>query len=343
MLGASSGLWRFENDRTFPPVFLVLSSWPLEFLLHYSLSGMLSGESLIARRRVYHEPHQYEALVQHPMYVGDRTTTVAAIYAEDQFRALDRVLADTGFFDIVERRRAETGKNQAEFSIIIKPNFMFMYAKDDHTTYTDPQLVEHLIHQLSARGYSNLCIVEAQSAYSNFLYNRDVVTVAQHIGYSGRGYRIVDLTVEKVPYTYRGKLGQHWVGPTWRDADFRVSFAKNKTHTWAWYTLTIKNVYGALPLQDKLKEYHNRREIYDPTIDLLVEFPVHYGLIDAYWSADGPYGIFADKEPNMTQTIIGGENLLAVDWVGLRRWDWIRWSAATCNWRWKPSDGPRSG
>jgi hypothetical protein len=47
-----------------------------------------------------------------------------------------------------------------------------------------------------------------------------------------------------------------------------------------------------------------------------VEFPVHYGLIDAYWSADGPFGIFADKEPNLTQTIIGGENLLAVDWVG---------------------------
>jgi hypothetical protein len=75
-------------------------------------------------------------------------------------------------------------------------------------------------------------------------------------------------------------------------------------------------VYGALPLQDKLKEYHTEREIYYPTIDFLVEFPVHYGLIDAYWSADGPFGIFADREPNLTQTVIGGENLLAVDWVG---------------------------
>jgi uncharacterized protein (DUF362 family) len=143
-----------------------------------------------------------------------------------------------------------------------------------------------------------------------------VVTVARHIGYSGNGYRIIDLTLEMVPHTFHGKLGQHWVGRTWRDADFRISFAKNKTHTWAWYTLTIKNVYGALPLQDKLKEYHTRREIYYPTIDLLVDFPVHFGLIDAFWSADGPFGIFADKAPNLTQTIIGGENLLAVDWVG---------------------------
>jgi uncharacterized protein (DUF362 family) len=315
-LGAHSGLWLFEQDRRSPPAFLILGSWPLEFLLHYSLSGMLAGESLVARRWKYQEPRQYDLQVQHPMAVGGRALTVAAIRADDKINALDRVLSDTGFFEVVEKRRAETGKTLADFSIIIKPNFMFMYAKSDHTTYTDPQLVEHLIRQLQARGYTSICIAEAQSAYGNFLNHREVDTVARHIGYTGQGYRIVDLTLEMVPHTFPGKLGQHWVGRTWKEADFRISFAKNKTHTWAWYTLTMKNVYGALPLQDKLKEYHTEREIYYPTIDFLVEFPVHYGLIDAYWSADGPFGIFADKEPNLTQTVIGGENLLAVDWVG---------------------------
>ncbi len=33
-------------------------------------------------------------------------------------------------------------------------------------------------------------------------------------------------------------------------------------------------------------------------------------------SADGPFGIFADKNPNYTETIIGGDDLVAVDWVG---------------------------
>ena len=45
-------------------------------------------------------------------------------------------------------------------------------------------------------------------------------------------------------------------------------------------------------------------------------FPMHYGLIDAISSADGPFGIFADSEPNFTNTIIGGSDLVAVDWVG---------------------------
>jgi hypothetical protein len=51
-------------------------------------------------------------------------------------------------------------------------------------------------------------------------------------------------------------------------------------------------------------------------MEYLKAFPVDYGLIDAYLSADGPFGIFADPEPNPTHTIIGGENLVAVDWVG---------------------------
>ena len=119
-----------------------------------------------------------------------------------------------------------------------------------------------------------------------------------------------------VPHHFDGPVGDHFVGPTWRDADFRISFAKNKTHTWAWYTLCLKNIYGTLPLQNKIHEYHYKREIYYPTIDMLVAFPVHFGIVDAFIGADGPFGIFADKDPNPTRTVIAGENIVAVDWVG---------------------------
>ncbi len=37
--------------------------------------------------------------------------------------------------------------------------------------------------------------------------------------------------------------------------------------------------------------------------------------MDAYLSADGPFGIFADPAPNETNTIIGGTDLVAVDWI----------------------------
>ena len=144
--------------------------------------------------------------------------------------------------------------------------------------------------------------------------------MAEYIGYSTKkNYRIVDLTEEMAPYDYAGRLGKHFVGPTWRDADFRVSFAKNKTHVFCHYTLTLKNIYGTLPMQNKLKEYHTKREYDWPTIETLKHFPVHFGLIDGYYSADGHFGVIVDPKPNLTKTIIGGENLIAVDWVGAKK------------------------
>lgn len=73
--------------------------------------------------------------------------------------------------------------------------------------------------------------------------------------------------------------------------NFRISFAKNKTHCFCHYTRTLKNIYGTLPMQDKLKEYHSKREYDWSTIETLKHFPVHFGLIDAFTSAYSQFGV----------------------------------------------------
>jgi uncharacterized protein (DUF362 family) len=316
-LGARSGLWAYQRTGTVPPAYLVLASWPLESILHYGLSGILARESLVARPRFFKETRLFAEQREHPMWCGAGAHLVASVRDPDKLRALDQVIDATGFWEALERRRAAAGKPAAELLIAVKPNFMFMYSPEDRSTFTDPTLVEHLIDRMRERGYGNIALVEAQSAYGNFFHGREVPQVAAVVGYRPNGrYRIVDLTTEMVPHRFSGPLGDHVVGRTWRDADFRVSFAKNKTHTWAWYTLCLKNIYGALPMQNKIREYHYSREIYYPTIDLLVAFPVHFGFVDAHLSADGPFGIFADRNPNPTETVLGGANILAVDWAG---------------------------
>jgi len=246
--------------------------------------------------------------------------TVVALKGEDKFDVLGRALKESGFFEILDRRLRDTGKPKEDFSVVIKPNFMFMHSKKDISTYTDPELVEALVDTIAERGFSNISLVESQSTYGNYYNNREVIKVAEYIGYSTtKNYRIVDLTEEMVPFDYGGSLGRHFVGPTWRDADFRISFAKNKTHVFCHYTLTLKNIYGTLPMQNKLKEYHTKREYDWPTIETIKHFPVHFGLIDAIYSADGPLGVITDPKPNHTKTIIGGENLIAVDWVGAKK------------------------
>jgi uncharacterized protein (DUF362 family) len=215
--------------------------------------------------------------------------TVVALKGDDKMKLLDEVLEKTGFFGILEKHFDKSGKSREDFSVVIKPNFMYLHHKKDISTYTDPELVEALVNKIAGKGFPNITLVEAQSTLGNYYKNREVVKVAEYVGYSTKkNYRIVDLTEEMVPYDYGGKLGKHFVGPTWRDADFRFSFAKNKTHVFCHYTLTLKNIYGTLPMQNKLKEYHTKREYDWPTIESLKHFPVHFGLIDGIYSADGP-------------------------------------------------------
>jgi len=250
-----------------------------------------------------------------------KKVTVAAIKHPNKINALDSVLETTGFLELANAAWRASGKSKNEFAIVIKPNFMFAYNKSDHTTFTDPELVAHLVQRLrTSGGFDNLTVVEAQSTYGQYFNNRRVLEVAEYLGYGidgSAGYKLVDLTEDRFEEQNLGShLGRHPVPLTWKEADFRISFAKNKTHAYAYYSLNLKNIYGALPLGDKFSEYHTGRDIYHTTMEYLQAFPVHYGLIDAHLSADGPFGVFADPEPNVTETIIGGEDLVAVDWVG---------------------------
>jgi uncharacterized protein (DUF362 family) len=245
---------------------------------------------------------------------------VVVVKGEDKFALFDELIVKTEFIKTLEDHFAKSGKSRDEYRIIIKPNFMYLHHRKDISTYTDPELVEALVDKIVNLGFTNVTLVEAQSTLGNYYANRDVVTVAKYVGYStDKNYRIIDLTEEMVPYDYGGKLGKHFVGPTWRDADFRISFAKNKTHVFCHYTLTLKNIYGTLPMQNKLREYHTKREYDWPTIESLKHFPVHFGFIDAIYSADGAFGVIVDPTPVHTKTLIGGENLLAVDYVGAKK------------------------
>lgn len=248
----------------------------------------------------------------------EREVTVAAIRDADKYRALDRVLEETGFDALVETRRETRAKSRREMLIAIKPNFMFAYDKRDRSTYTDPDLVHHLVRRLRARGYESIRVVEAQCTYGEYFDKRSVAEMAAYLGYDGSaGYQVVDMTLDATRKKDFGPhLGLHPFSRIWADADFRISFAKNKTHAYSYYTLTLKNIYGTLLLANKFKEYHCNRDIYHTTIEYLAAFPVDYGLVDAHLSADGPFGIFADPAPNVTETVIGGPDLVAVDWVG---------------------------
>jgi uncharacterized protein (DUF362 family) len=257
-----------------------------------------------------------------------RSTVVAAVKGHpvpakeeqaEQIRALEEVLEVTRFFDVLERHWRESNKSKDDFLVAVKPNLMMLYSIHDNTSHTSPLLVEHLIDLIVDRGFSNVKLVESQNLYGNWFSNREVLTVAEYVGYKARNYEVVDLTETGVCHYYGSYLQEHLVGPAWRDADFRISFAKNKTHFLCYYTLNLKNIYGTAPEQNKLKEYHHDRDWKWVTIETLRAFPIHFGLVDAWLSADGFLGFKGQRNPCRTRTIFGGENIIAVDWVGAEK------------------------
>lgn len=237
----------------------------------------------------------------------------------DRFIVLEQVLEESGFWKKLEENLAGSGKTRKDFLIAVKPNLMMFYSRNDRSVFTDPALVEYLINRMAERGYSNIALVESQNVFGNWFNKREVDNVARIAGYNPSNYRITDLTLDAVSHTYSGSLGTNLVGKTWRDADFRISFAKNKTHFFCYYSLTVKNIYGTAPEQNKFLEYHKDREAASVTVEMLNEFPVQFGIVDAIWSADGLMGVKADLTPKHTKTIIAGSSLVAVDMVGAQK------------------------
>ena len=236
--------------------------------------------------------------------------------ATDKFAALDRALDEAGFEQVLGERLEATGKDPEDLVVVIKPNMMMFLNRKDPTTHVDPELVDHLARRLRAEGVRNIYVGETENILSKFFDGHDVFSVARLAGYTHDSYEIRDLSADAEPYEFGGCLGSHRVSRLWRDADFRISFAKNKTHVEALATLSLKNVYGVTPEQDKYWHYHKQREYDEVTIDMLAAFDVHFGIIDAWVSADGLFGFRGDPTPEHTHTILASRDLLALDWMG---------------------------
>ena len=246
---------------------------------------------------------------------------VAVGRMENKFQGLDFVLDQSGFDQAIEDCLVRSGKAKASFAIAIKPNMMVMTNLQEHLNVTtDPELVEHLIHRLHRLGFSDIQLVEAQNTASLYLKGHDVQRIAAMSGYSGEGYRVINLTEAPVshPYRWRATDGaeltwKHVVGPSWRDADFRISFAKCKTHNADYFTLTLKNVFGCFPLKNKLKHYHAYREVPDVTAASVWTFPIHFAVIDAFTASDGYQGYKTQAHPKPLHLMLAGPDAVCVD------------------------------
>lgn len=232
-----------------------------------------------------------------------RNVPVVVEPASKKLEALFGALERAGFAAELERH---AGRGAAA----IKVNAMGAVASGEaEASYTDPELVEALAGRLLERGFSRVSVVD-----SRLHGGESVAAVAARLGYVGGSYEIVDLSAETEPFDYGGVLGRHSVAPIWRDADLRISFAKNKTQRECFYSGAMANVLGCLPEPDKARWYRRRGQAAAECVRTALDaLPVHFGLLDAWTSRDGGGG--RRGEVRRTGTVMASANVVALDWV----------------------------
>lgn len=253
----------------------------------------------------------------HPHEIYSRDATVHLVTGESKLETFRRTVEQSGFVPHLLDQWQASGKAKEDFLVAIKPNIMTAAIhEEDSPVYTDPVLVKELIGIMRQEGFLRFVVVETQNVYNYSFSGRSVPKVAELCGYSGEGYEIVDLTEDNVEFDYGGVLGQHLAGRPWLEADYRISFAKNKSHWQCYYTACLKNVYGCLPEWDKMRHYHGRNiEFFQSTVLSADKIPVHFAFLDAWTSGDGLAGHVRDANPNQTRTFLASDNAFALDWV----------------------------
>ena len=229
---------------------------------------------------------------------------------------LRSALDQSGFWSSLQTRAHERGRLPAELRIAIKPDLDFFAPNEP--TGTDPRLVEALIGLLRSAGYGAVTVIDGRNQPDGWLHNRGALCVPDLVGYrfeaaDGVPYEIssAEDACECVPLNACDDGGSLLVASAWTDADFRISFAKNKTDEASAYALCVHNLLGLIPSSAAASRWTPAERC----VHLLRRAAPDFALLDAVVSAHGSCG---SRRPAAIQTdsLIASPSAVLVDWIG---------------------------
>ncbi len=257
--------------------------------------------------------------VDQPLGRGGDVVVVQGRTTEEKVPLFGRLLDDAGLADRLAERAAVLGKPVHDMRVAIKATFILGYHRKDRSPLTDPALVQALGRRLRELGCADVALVEERNIYDQFFQNRSVAAVAEYFGIASPYFRIVDATDEQVPYAYARGLGQDTVARTWKEADFRITFAKMRSHPIQLALLTVANVGGLGSRWDTMIFAERQAQLETGIMMLLDAFPPHFALLDAYECVpDGLMGMMGCASPRSPKRLYAGADALAVDTVAGR-------------------------
>ena len=259
------------------------------------------------------------SISRNPLGSGGSVWVAQGNSPAEKIAQLQQLLEQSGLATRLLERARELGKSVADLRVAIKPTFMLGYDCRDTSIITDPELLDPLAKFLHAAGCQDVSVIEARNIYDQFFQRRSVREVADYFGFRSAHYRLVDASEEQVPHAYFRGMAQYTVARTWRDADFRISFAKMRSHPVELAYLSVGNVEWMGGRCDEFIFAERQAQRETAIMMLLDEFPPHFALLDAYDSAaDGLIGVMGCHRPKRPLRLYAGVDALAVDVIAGR-------------------------
>jgi uncharacterized protein (DUF362 family) len=239
--------------------------------------------------------------------------------AADKKATFLRLLESCGLEEgLLQRARAQ-GKGVADLRVAVKATFMIGYHHKDRSPITDPELIAILAERLRELRVAFVSVIESPTIYDRFYRNRSVHEVARYFGIESPNFRVVDSSEDQVAHHYPRGMAQYSVSGAWKEADYRISFAKMRSNPVDVATLSVANLEGLGPRHDQYFFAERQAQRDTATMMLMAEFPMHLALVDAYDSAsDGLLGMMGGPRPKVPRRIYASGDAVALDRVALR-------------------------
>ena len=251
----------------------------------------------------------------HPLGKGGKVVVLRGNRDDEKEAIFDRLLRESDLLGALDERK----KPRGEMTVAIKPTFMLGYSHKDKSVVGDRDLVERLARFLHEAGVRDVAVIEGPNIYDEFYGRRSVRDVAEYFGFFSPWYRVVDASEDQVAHAYDRGMAQSTVSRTWKEADFRISFGKLRSHPIEIAYLALGNVewLGARCDQFLFCERQAQRET--AIMMLLDSCPPHFAMLEAWRDVpDGLVGIMGCKTPRAPLRFYAGRDAVAVDVVAAR-------------------------
>jgi uncharacterized protein (DUF362 family) len=269
---------------------------------------------------------------------GGRVFALEGKTAEEKCGVFRRLLEESGLEAKLRQRAVALGKGPEELRIVIKPSFMLGYARKDRSIITDAELLRELADFLRERGCGNAVIVESANIYDQFFEHRSVGEVAAYFGMGECGLPVIDASNDQVAHAYFRGMAQNTISRSWKEADFRISFGKMRSHPIEMAYLTIGNLEWMGGRCDEFLFVERQAHRETALMMLLDGFPPDFALLDAYDQAsEGLVGVMGCPRPPSPRRVYAGEDALSVDLtaarhMGVREPEQTNILRAACHW-----------